>query len=950
MGASTKKRPKFVQGPNGNSNPSTPPTTTTTTTTTTTSSSITPGDNPKNRNAQSSALRTSPRKPAGSRTQSSAASEPSTPSTRNINTFSTNNNIADDPDLVVDNRDVDVGLTEEEEVESDDEVDVDDMPVENDSTYSVAMAALIDALCKAMTGQLGNSKAKAKKGQMEVWLREYLDMNGWWVRACAAGYITKKLGIELHDVAYYMDIYIWLPDVRFNEFPSCPTCGLNHCVERDGLDKETPARRVIACPRDYYVVGIKLRCTECQKKHKLLKARREKTKGVRATDSLHYFSAKPSVEGVEEYTEAPKQEVVDLCDDDMSVDESDSEEEEENFHQGTELQKSDIAVRYRFRTWTLDSLKLSNYQTHFPAFLTKRSGIDRTLLRTVVATFSSGMRGAQFANMITELQSSHHAEMGLQHERELKQPKIDAALKGSTSTEEHKHELFSTFLDPNKYNGKIRCAKYIRSVYKQFCACIRPHCDKAVKMRSGTTLSYDASYKVSKLLARLHGVAMYACLQTATTNFNEIRIQNLTVTDGHEQMTTPFGAMIATQKMYNQETIRHVTTDNPTVDRNYFNRVFRAVSERQERFNSNKKTDPFDLPPPQYASSKVRVVSTRQGITDACEEILQKAKDTIGLDSEWVWNHKTGPEKTSLLQFSYYDGDDRDDARINTVLFRLGAKWGTKSTLPSKLIQVLTRQKLTGRAVGVDVAKIERDFNYRHLVKNSTRVELGKMAKDRGVVQSGSASLQVLAKLVLGEHLEKGMQSSHWSADEDLTPEQIKYAALDAMVSLRICTKLSKMVDINWRMKVRSEATVGRLVDVATSLKGDMFGRIATGEVVDDNDENQALQPKGYKVKRAVPGVREKRVLVKITAVYANACIIKTYAKNKAEKSHQVTLGELGGGEFTLYIPFSQLGNPLPQSLHPKSNDDSSDDEVEQILPPNNDNNNNDDDEDNDGI
>jgi len=65
--------------------------------------------------------------------------------------------------------------------------------------------------------------------------------------------------------------------------------------------------------------------------------------------------------------------------------------------------------------------------------------------------------------------------------------------------------------------------------------------------------------------------------------------------------------------------------------------------------------------------------------------------------------------------------------------------------------------------VGGDLAKIGRDFAMPTLHDESTRVELGKMAKDRAVVPSGSVSLQELTKIVLEKHLDKSFQVSNWN-------------------------------------------------------------------------------------------------------------------------------------------------------------------------------------------
>ena len=80
------------------------------------------------------------------------------------------------------------------------------------------------------------------KDDIECWLLHHLNQNDWWVRIVHIKTITRKLGFKLNldHAAYYRDIYIWLPDIRWSDevksemMPCCPNCLTNarvgpHC-------------------------------------------------------------------------------------------------------------------------------------------------------------------------------------------------------------------------------------------------------------------------------------------------------------------------------------------------------------------------------------------------------------------------------------------------------------------------------------------------------------------------------------------------------------------------------------------------------------------------------------------------------------------------------------------------------------------------------------------------
>ena len=149
----------------------------------------------------------------------------------------------------------------------------------------------------------------------------------------------------------------------------------------------------------------------------------------------------------------------------------------------------------------------------------------------------------------------------------------------------------------------------------------------------------------------------------------------------------------------------------------------------RSRLQSPERTDGCSL---QHGGS-------RCGVGSALDELRLRWKG---------WESR--PDSAQLLQRS----ETNQDAC-------LACSWVPETAC--QLQNILRYIPVVGRNVGGDLAKIGRDFAMPTLHDESTRVELGKMAKDRAVVPSGSVSLQELTKIVLEKHLDKSFQVSNWN-------------------------------------------------------------------------------------------------------------------------------------------------------------------------------------------
>ena len=97
-----------------------------------------------------------------------------------------------------------------------------------DAAISCGVLAAL-ALAAAIQGAAHKRLAVELKSDFngEKWLLGAAKAGNWWLRAerLNADKILERLGIlDSSPLAYYRDIFIWLPDVRWGAMPPCPCC------------------------------------------------------------------------------------------------------------------------------------------------------------------------------------------------------------------------------------------------------------------------------------------------------------------------------------------------------------------------------------------------------------------------------------------------------------------------------------------------------------------------------------------------------------------------------------------------------------------------------------------------------------------------------------------------------------------------------------------------------
>jgi len=88
-------------------------------------------------------------------------------------------------------------------------------------------------------------------------LLDLLKENDFWLHAVHAPKICCVLQIELLELSYYRDIYVWLPDVRWGQeaMPPCPNCLSSQLVGEHGWRDYYFGRRISGLVTHYFVIS-----------------------------------------------------------------------------------------------------------------------------------------------------------------------------------------------------------------------------------------------------------------------------------------------------------------------------------------------------------------------------------------------------------------------------------------------------------------------------------------------------------------------------------------------------------------------------------------------------------------------------------------------------------------------------------------------------------------------
>jgi hypothetical protein len=188
---------------------------------------------------------------------------------------------------------------------------------------------------------------------------------------------------------------------------------------------------------------------------------------------------------------------------------------------------------------------------------------------------------------------------------------------------------------------------------------------------------------------------------------------------------------------------------------------------------------------------------------------------------------------------------------------------------------------IVGVNVGGDLAKIGRDFNLSDVMSDrgeGSVINLGSYARDRDVVQNGKVKLDELCVAVLKQRIKKQthLRFSDWNRPNELSTDQVHYAAEDVLASLRIFDAIKLLPDLNSRL-MAEDVVVGKRVDVVpkSGSMSCMATRAATGTIV---VSAPCESPNGVTPKSVNPG--KNHAVVDIEKIYSPSMKMPRYKKD----------------------------------------------------------------------
>ncbi|XP_064920470.1 exonuclease 3'-5' domain-containing protein 2 isoform X4 [Columba livia] len=187
---------------------------------------------------------------------------------------------------------------------------------------------------------------------------------------------------------------------------------------------------------------------------------------------------------------------------------------------------------------------------------------------------------------------------------------------------------------------------------------------------------------------------------------------------------------------------------------------------------------------------------------DRVEPLLKKELEqwpVLGIDCEWVSvEGKANP--VSLLQMASFSGF--------CVLVRLSRLVASGQTIPKSLLDIMADSAVLKVGVGCweDACKLLHDYGLP--VKGSVDLRYLAMRQRKDLLHS-CLSLKSLAEKVLNCPLDKSphVRCSNWEAEE-LTPDQVLYAARDAQVSVALFLQLLGFASLPATSEIENSATL----------------------------------------------------------------------------------------------------------------------------------------------
>jgi hypothetical protein len=173
----------------------------------------------------------------------------------------------------------------------------------------------------------------------------------------------------------------------------------------------------------------------------------------------------------------------------------------------------------------------------FPAMMTHKLAIDKSLVDMMRALFDGGIRPNRFCKMVTEMHRKEHTRLALLHE---------FSDEGKSFPSPSEKQLFSGFYDKQLYDSFVPSPSWFQRCYIKYMLSIREYQDNVLKSRPADILKIDVCYKGVKKFKHVNSQKVVSGIVTIKNECNEVRSQFFVPTDAQDQYKLPLQNMIET--------------------------------------------------------------------------------------------------------------------------------------------------------------------------------------------------------------------------------------------------------------------------------------------------------------------------------------------------------------------------------------------------------------------
>ncbi|KAJ7707928.1 hypothetical protein B0H16DRAFT_1824162 [Mycena metata] len=377
-------------------------------------------------------------------------------------------------------------------------------------------------------------------------------------------------------------------------------------------------------------------------------------------------------------------------------------------------------------------------QPAFPAYISARGAVSKTIMRLMCNTFATRFGPSPFSEMVSEVQHRHHAEGELMYLAAV----IFYGQRGC--------KQFSSFEDRQGYAGSPPSVGYVKGLFTDFVSAHRIYIERDISSLPLTIAKADHTFHYLKYIGRLKGEPIFSAAYNILNEHEELRGHSMTQSKSLSFVQDLWDRIQGGLKNSNHPPTQVLYTDSPQTERSFHESINISLTK-----NVVPVTQYTDLPPlTRNPDTPTTLVSNSMDIEDTANSLLEELGHIPSSSSQLhvvALSIKTEQRPGESLRL--------DMIQLRTAnricVFKVTDLTTRSDVLPS-LRAILTNPAIIkiGHSICRTLEVISEALSLPEIdivlkTRNPPILDLGKYAKLKGVFEDPSISLVALAGAVL---------------------------------------------------------------------------------------------------------------------------------------------------------------------------------------------------------